>query len=127
MKLKRSRPRGRAVLKSAGTGGRIATRADAFLGKLVGDRVRLTILAAALTRGADKANTLENIRSLAHGVRGAAATFSATEIRIAAQALEQAAGVAPVMHESESDVDVWAALETLRDLLGVVTSGRSGH
>jgi hypothetical protein len=98
---------------------------NAFLVTLRNERVQLTILAAALSRGGGRAHILEDIRLLAHGVQGAAVGFDAAEVGIAAHALERAAGAASVLQESDSDVDVWAALETLRDVLGSACGGRA--
>ena len=94
----------------------------ALLARLRNDRVRLTILAAELTRGADTAHAFDNIRLFAHEVRGVAATFDATEVDIAAHALERAAAAAVALQAENSDVDAWAALEALRDLLGSASS-----
>jgi hypothetical protein len=85
--------------------------------------VRLTLLAAELTLGADAAHTLENIRLFAHEVRGDAAALDAAEVDIAAHALELAAEAAAVLQAGNSDVDAWAALEVLRDLLGSASGG----
>jgi Hpt domain len=104
---------------------RFEKRRDAFLVRLRNDRARLTILAAELSRGADAVRSFENLQSLAHEVRGAATTFDATEVEIAARALERAAGDASALHAGNSDVDVWIALETLRDLLGNTSGGRA--
>jgi hypothetical protein len=95
----------------------------AFLIRLAKDRIRLTILAAELTRGADAAHAFENIRLFAHEVRGDAAAFNATEVDIAAYALERAAGAAAVLQADNSDAGAWAALEALRDLLGSASGG----
>jgi HPt (histidine-containing phosphotransfer) domain-containing protein len=94
----------------------------AFLARLRNDRVRLTILAAELTRGADTAHAFDNLRLFAHEVRGAAAACDASEVDIAAHALERAAAAAMVLQAENSDVDAWAALEALRDLLGSASS-----
>jgi hypothetical protein len=61
-----------------------------------------------------------DIRSLARGVGAAAATFGAADVGTAARALEHAVDAVPVLHSNNSDVDIWTALETLRDLLGSV-------
>jgi hypothetical protein len=42
---------------------------------------------------------------------------------LAAHALELAAGAAAVLQADNSDVDAWAALEVLRDLLGSASGG----
>jgi HPt (histidine-containing phosphotransfer) domain-containing protein len=117
--------RARGAPKPGAPDRRIEKLHGAFLAKLRNDRVRLTILAAQLSRGGGTAHTLEDIRLLAHGVRGAAATFSATEVGIAAQALERVAAAESVLEEGDSEVDLWAALEDLRDLLGSVGGGRA--
>jgi hypothetical protein len=109
-----------AMRKPGWSAGRLAKVHDAYLGKLRDDRVRLTIIAARLSRGGDTARVLEDIQSLAQGVRVAAATSGAVELSAAARALEQAVEIASVNHSNNTDVDVWAALETLRDLLGIV-------
>lgn len=97
---------------------------EAFHIRLRSDRVRLTTLAAALARGKeDPARVFENIRLCAHRVRGAAAIFEASEVGVAANALEQAAGSASIGHADNSDPAVWTALETLVDLLGI-TGGK---
>ena len=116
-------PRTRAVPIPGSASGRSEKVRRAFLVKLRNDRVRLTILAAELTRGADAAHALENIRLFAHEVRGDAAAFNATEVDIAAYALERAAGDAAVLQADNSDADTWAALEALRDLLGSASCG----
>lgn len=109
-----------AVRKPGWTAGRIAKLHDTFLGKLRNDRVRLTISAARLSRGGDIARALEDIRSLAQGVRAEAATFGAAEVGAAARALEQAVYAMSGLHSNSLEADVWAALEKLRDLLGSV-------
>jgi hypothetical protein len=109
-----------AMQKAGWSAGRLAKVHGAFLGKLRDDRVRLTIIAARLSRGGDTARVLEDIRSLAQGVRVAAATSGTVELGTAARALEQAVEIASAHHSNNTDVDVWAALETLRDLLGSV-------
>jgi hypothetical protein len=110
-----------AALRQPGlSAGRLAKLHDAFLGKLRNDRVRLTIIAARLSRGGETARAFVDIRSLAQGVGAAAATFGAADVGTAARALERAVDAVPVLHSNNSDVDVWAALETLRDLLGSV-------
>jgi HPt (histidine-containing phosphotransfer) domain-containing protein len=97
---------------------------EAFHIRLRSDRVRLTTLAAALARGEeDPARVFESIRLCAHRVRGAAAIFEASEVNVAANALEQAAGSASIGHADNSDAAVWTALETLVDLLGI-TGGK---
>jgi hypothetical protein len=117
-------PRTRAVPVPGSASGRSEKVRRAFLVKLRSDRVRLTILAAELTRGgADAAHALENIRLFAHEVRGDAAAVNATEVDIAAHALERAAGDAAVLQADNSDADTWAALEALRDLLGSASCG----
>lgn len=123
--MKMTFPRFHAAPKPGAPEHQLQKLHSAFLVKLRNDRVRLTILAAELSRGENVAHILENIRLLADGVRGSAATFDATEVDIAAHALEQAAGAASVLQEHNSDVDVWAALETLRDLLGSASCGRA--
>ena len=115
--------RTRAALKPGAPSGRPKKVNRAFLVRLRKDRVRLTILAAELTRGADAAHAFENIRSFAHEVRGDAVAFNATEVDIAAFALERAAGAAAVLQADNCDVDAWAALEALRDLLGSASGG----
>jgi len=104
---------------------RLAKRHDNFLGKLRSARVRLTIIAARLSRGGDTARVLVDIRSLAQEVGAAAAASDAAEVAAAARALERAVDAVSVPHSRNSHVDVWAALETLRDLLGIV-GGVSG-
>jgi hypothetical protein len=59
-------------------------------------------------------------RTARMGVGAAAATFGAAEVGTAARALERAVDAVPVLHSNRSAVDVWAALETLRDLSGSV-------
>jgi hypothetical protein len=109
-----------AMQKPSWSAGRLAKLHNAFLGKLRDDRVRLTIIAARLSRGGNTARVFEDIRSLAQGVRVTAATAGAVELGTAARALEQAVEIASVHHSNNTDVDVWSALETLRDLLGTV-------
>lgn len=109
-----------AVRKPGWSAGRLAKLHDTFLGKLRNDRVRLTIIAARLSRGGDPARALDDIRSLAQGVHAAAATVGAAEVGTAARSLERAVDAASVQGTNNANVDVWAALETLRDLLGSV-------
>jgi hypothetical protein len=45
--------------------------------------------------------------------------------QIAAHALERAAEAASAIRANNSDVDVWAALEALRDLLGTVNGEKA--
>jgi hypothetical protein len=119
--MSESRTPGGPVRRMRRTGartGRSEKRRHAFRVRLRNDRVRLTILAAELTRGADTAHAFDNIRLFAHEVRGAATAFDATEVDIAAHALERAAAAAVALQAENSDVDAWAALEALRDLLG---------
>jgi hypothetical protein len=113
-----------AVRKPGWSAGRFAKQHDTFLGSLRNDSARLTIIAARLSRGGDTARVLEDIRSLAQGVRTAAAIADAAEVGTAAVALEQAVEIASVPYSNSTDVDVWTALEALRDLLGGVGGGR---
>jgi hypothetical protein len=99
---------------------RLAKLHDTSVGKLRNDRVRLTIVAARLSRGGDTARVLEDLRSLAQGVRAAAVAVGAAEVSNAARTLEWAVEVAPIPYSNNSIVDVWAALEILRDELGCV-------
>jgi HPt (histidine-containing phosphotransfer) domain-containing protein len=115
----------RHIRRTGAQAGRSEKVHHAFLVKLRDHRVRLTILAAGLSRGADTAHNLASIRSLAHEIGGAAAAFEATGVGIAAQALERAAETASGLHANNSDVDVWDALEALRDLLGIVSGERA--
>jgi HPt (histidine-containing phosphotransfer) domain-containing protein len=110
-----------AVRKPGWSAGRLAKLHDTLLGKLRNDRVRLTIIAARLSRGGDTARVLEDIRSLAQGVRAEAATFGAAEVSAAAHGLEQAVDAKSGLHSNNLDADVWVALENLRDLLGGVS------
>jgi chemotaxis protein histidine kinase CheA len=97
---------------------------DAFYARLRSDRERLTTLAAALTHAeGDAARIFEDIQLFAHRVGGAAAIFDASEVGIAANALERAAGSASTGHAANSDASVRTALETLVDLLGA-TAGK---
>jgi hypothetical protein len=89
--------RTRAVLIPGAPAGRPDKVHHAFLVRLRNGRVRLTILAAELTRGADTAHAFENIRLFAHEVRDDAAMLDATELDIAAHALERAAAAAAVL------------------------------
>jgi hypothetical protein len=109
-----------AMRKPGWSAGRLARQHDIFLGRLRNDRARLTIIAARLSRGGDTARVLEDIRSLAQGVRAVAAIAGAAEVGTAARALEQAVEIASIPHSNNTNVDVWSALETLRDLLGSV-------
>jgi hypothetical protein len=97
---------------------RLAKLHDTFLGNLRNARVRLTIVAARLSRGGDTARVLVDIRSLAQEVGVAAAASDAAEVVAAARALEGAVDAVSAPHTNNSHVDVWAELETLRDLLG---------
>jgi hypothetical protein len=112
----------RRMRRTGAPAGRSEKLHHAFLVRLRNDRVRLTILAAELTRGADTAHAFDDIRLFAHEVRGAAAAFDATEVDIAAHTLERAAAAAMVLQAENSDIDAWAALEALRDLLGSASS-----
>jgi hypothetical protein len=112
----------RRMRRPGAPGGRSEKLRHAFLDRLRDDRVRLTILAAELTRGADTTHAFDNIRLFAREVRGSAAAFDATEVDIAAHALERAAAAATALKADNSDVDAWAALEALRDLLGSASS-----
>lgn len=114
-----------AVRKPGLPEGRLAKLHDAFLGKLRHARVRLTIIAARLSRGGDTTRVLVDIRSLAQEVGAVAAPFGALEVGAAARALERAVEAASDPNSNNADVDVWAALESLRDLLGSV-GGVSG-
>jgi hypothetical protein len=109
-----------AVRQQRLSDGRLAKLRDTFLGGLRNDRVRLTIIAARLSRGGDTARVLVDSRSLARGVGAAAATFGAAEVGTAARALEHAVDAVPDLNSNTSAVEVWAALEILRDLLGSV-------
>ena len=117
--------RTRAAPMPGAPSGRSEKVRRAFLVRLRSDRVRLTILAAELTRGADTAHAFEEIRLFAHQIRGDAAASDAAEVHIAAHALERAAGAAAILQADNSDVDAWAALEALRDLLGSASGGIS--
>jgi HPt (histidine-containing phosphotransfer) domain-containing protein len=98
---------------------------DVFFARLRSDRMRLTALAAALSRAeGDPAHTFEDIQLFAHRLRGGAAIFQTPEVGIDANALEQAAASASVAHADSSDASVWSALENLLDRLAIV-SGQS--
>jgi hypothetical protein len=99
---------------------RLAKLHDTFLGKLRNARVRLTIIAARLSQGRDTARVLVEIRFLAQEVGAVAAASAAAEVVAAARALERAVDAVSVPNSNNSHVDVWAALETLRDLLGSI-------
>ena len=91
---------------------------DAFLVRLRSDRGRLTALSAALACAeGDPGCIFEELRQLAHRLRGAAAIFEAHEVGRAADALEQAACSASVAHADSPDTSLWAALEGLIDRL----------
>lgn len=91
---------------------------DLFFARLRSDRMRLTALAAALSRAeGDPAHTFEDIQLFAHRLRGGAAIFETPEVGIDANALEQAAASASVAHADNSDASVWRALENLLDRL----------
>jgi hypothetical protein len=99
---KMTQPGTRAVPMPGAPSGRSEKVHRAFLVRLRNDRVRLTLLAAELTRGAGTAHAFENIRLFAHEVRGDAAAFDAAEVDIAAHALELAAGAAPMSDRRNS-------------------------
>ena len=95
---------------------------ELFLARLRSDRVRLTVLSAALSRAeGDPAHIFEDMRLFAHRLRGGAAIFETPEVGIAANALEQAAASASIVHADRFDPSVWRALENLLDRLAIVT------
>jgi HPt (histidine-containing phosphotransfer) domain-containing protein len=95
---------------------------DRFIARLRSDRMRLTALAAVLSRAeGDPASTFEDIQRFAHRLRGGAAIFETPEVGIAANTLEQAAALAAVVHADSSDVSVWRALENLLHRLAIAT------
>jgi Hpt domain len=94
---------------------------DLFFARLRSDRMRLTALAAALSRAeGDPARTFQDLQLFAHRLRGGAAIFETPEVGIDANALEQAAASASVAHADSSDASVWSALENLLDRLAIV-------
>jgi hypothetical protein len=91
---------------------------DRFFARLRSDRMRLSALAAALSRAeGDPAHIFEDIQLFAHRLRGGAAIFETPEVGIDANALEQAAASASVAHADSSDASVRRALENLLDRL----------
>jgi hypothetical protein len=95
---------------------------SAFYTRLRKDRVRLVVLGTTLAHaGADPKSVLEDLRTFAHRLRGAAAIFDAAEIRDAAQALEVAAHVDPEGPADQGNTRVWSALTLLSDLLAWAT------
>jgi HPt (histidine-containing phosphotransfer) domain-containing protein len=91
---------------------------SAYYARLSRDRSRLATLSAQLAHAeSDAMPVFEDIRMLAHRMGGAAAIFDAIEIGNAAITLEQATIVAMDARADNADPAVWAALESLVDLL----------
>jgi HPt (histidine-containing phosphotransfer) domain-containing protein len=96
----------------------------AFYARLRCDRMRLTTLAASLSRvEGHPGGIFKALQGLAHRIRGAAAVFDASDLEGAAYALEQAATVACDKRSDHADGPVWAALEELVELLGMACGG----
>jgi HPt (histidine-containing phosphotransfer) domain-containing protein len=94
----------------------------AFYERLRKDRAGLAILGTALARAVTNPTpALEDLRTFAHRLRGAAAIFGAAEIRDAAQDLEVASYAAPNTLEDPANGAVWSAIALLADLLGSAT------
>jgi HPt (histidine-containing phosphotransfer) domain-containing protein len=91
-----------------------------FYARLRSDRMRLTTLAASLSRiEGHPGGIFKALQSLAHRIRGAAAVFEASDLGGAAYALEQAATAACDKRSDHADPPVWSALEELVELLGM--------
>ena len=96
---------------------------DLFFSRLRTERVRLTELAAALAHAeGDQVHTFEEIRLVAHRLRGGAAIFETPEVGVAANALEQAAASALGAHADTSCAFVRTALDDLLDRLAPCAS-----
>lgn len=95
-----------------------------FYARLRCDRMRLTTLAASLSRvEGHPAGVFKALQGLAHLIRGAAAVFEASELGGAAYALEQAATAACEKRSDHSDGTVWSALEELVELMAMSCGG----
>ena len=97
---------------------RFAQLREAFRVRLRHDGIKLMALGVAFARGTeDFASTFEQIRQLAHRMRGAAAIFDAPEILGASGVLEDAAVFAASARTPEATAAVCKALETLMTCL----------
>jgi HPt (histidine-containing phosphotransfer) domain-containing protein len=95
-----------------------------FYARLRCDRMRLTTLAASLSRiEGHPGGIFKALQGLAHRIRGAAAVFEASELSGAAYALEQAATAACDKRSDHADGPVWSALEELVELLAMACGG----
>jgi HPt (histidine-containing phosphotransfer) domain-containing protein len=95
-----------------------------FHARLRCDRMRLTTLAASLSRvEGHPGGIFKALQGLAHRIRGAAAVVEASDLGGAAYALEQAATAACDKRSDHADAPVWSALEELVELLGMACGG----
>ena len=99
----------------------------AFYERLRKDRTALTVLGTALAHAlGNPAPVLQELRTFAHKLRGAAAIFGAFAVRDAAQDLEVAAHAAPHSLDDPAQGAVWSALALLAEVLASTTdSARS--
>jgi hypothetical protein len=91
----------------------------AFHARLESERVHLVTLSAALARAEENpAWIFEDLQFRAHRLQGGAAIFEEAEVAQAAGVLEHAAVQAAQSRASNTDEDVWSALESLVSLMG---------
>jgi hypothetical protein len=91
----------------------------AFQERMESERVHFVTLSAALARAEENpAWIFEDLQFRAHRLQGGASIFEEAEVAMAAGVLEQAAVVAAQSRATNTDENVWTALETLVRLMG---------
>lgn len=91
---------------------------DVYYARLRDERVNLVSLCASLARAQDDpAVVFLDINQRARTLHGGAATFEATAVARAAEALEAAALAAAESRADNDDAAVWSALEALVNLM----------
>jgi mevalonate pyrophosphate decarboxylase len=97
----------------------------AFHARLESERVHFVTLSAALARAEENPSRIfEDLVYRAHRLQGGAAIFEESEVALAAGKLESAAVTAAQSRASNTNEEVWAALEALVKLMGNLESAR---
>jgi HPt (histidine-containing phosphotransfer) domain-containing protein len=90
----------------------------AFYERLRKDRARLAVLSTALAHAVrDPEPALQELRTFAHRLRGAAAIFGAAEVRDAAEDLELATHTPPDSTVDPAQGAPWSAIVLLSEVL----------
>lgn len=101
-----------------------ATLQHLFSIRLQSERVHFVALSAALARAEEcPGRIFDDLNFRAHRLKGAAATFDYADLAVAAGSLERASFAAANSHAEHSDVNVWAALVALVQMLGALETG----